>query len=668
MKIITKYLLISTLTTFILTGLTAFSTEPISFKAKFCVNTQEKNSCEGYKMNDGEYFKLIDLALLLNGSDKQFGIELDNSEKLIKITPKKAYIPITNKILVDGITNGPTQVIFKDYKITIRTYLANSELYVNLRDLMQWLDVGVDYDLSTGKISLNTNEYLLPQAISNPFKGTAEAIDNKYIKDYGRSPGTIHQEMHRGYYNGIYYVAYQDLIKGYKPINNQNATSSVKGLGDYDASNLQFYGGKIYFETNLGAAATQQDLWRANLDGTGLQMIIKDILSLKGQSMTIYKGKIYVCTYTPHEDQVTTIKRYSLNGAFEADIVSGNMIGGNPFRNYSFRCYSIFNDKIYYISYTGKLYSANIDGTNKTMIANLSNVGKVYQMICAYDNYVYYITSKGLFRIKIDGTGAICVLPKKDKLSFSMQDISIYGDKIAYPEVLDRFGVVNTDGTGRVALPNSMYDVTLKEPRYNQVCILNSDYTLCNTTELLNNDPKKAGYIKLWAYGKNPNDCNRTAWMPSTTPYVYNIKYKHGCLADGIYYIKPAKAPKYSLGISAANKGDQAKLILWEHKENDNRKFIIKSTGKGTYTIIPKHSGKLLSSNDKIGAVIYQGTGYKWECKAFEIINDGGTYRIKDELGHYFGVAGGKMANGTNIIIWSKATEGSQEFILEKID
>lgn len=664
MRILTKYLWIATLVALIVAPITAFATEPMSIKTTFQVNTQEKTSYEGYLMNDDLYFKLLDLGALLNGSDKQFCIEWNNIENSIKITPQKAYVSTNNKLFT-GVKNGASTVIFKDFKITIRTHIANSEVYVNLRDLMQWLNVGIDYEASAGKLNLNTKEYLLPKAKNNPFKGSAETIDNKYLKDYGRPAGTIHQETHRVYNNGIYYITYHGGIKEYKPIDNQEATSSIKDLGDYDASNLQIYGDKMYFETNIGSAATHQDIWCSNLNGTQRQQIIKNTISSNGQSMTLYKGKIYVCTYTPHKDNITTVKRYSLNGTFEKDIVSDKMIGSKPFRMYSFRSYSIFNDNIYYIAQNGKLCSVNIDGTNKTELANLSANDKVYEMVCAYDNYVYYITNNGLFRVKIDGKDIICILPKRNKTPFAMANISIYGDKIAYPEAPGRFGVVNTDGTGRVALPNSMYDVTSENARHNQVCILNSDFTLYNETELLYNDPKKEGYVKLWAYGK---DSNRTAWMPSSTPYIYNIKYKQGCLSDGTYYIKPAKATNYSLGISAASKDDKAKLILWEHKGNDNRKFIIKSSGKGTYSITPKHSGKPLSSNDKIGAVIYQGTAYKWECKAFEIIKENDAYKIKDELGNYFGVAGGKMKNDTEVIIWTKSTGGSQDFIFEKID
>lgn len=663
-----RIILVATIAMLVSLSFNAFSAESLSVKAKFKVNAQEKQICDGYRIGDVDYFKLLDLASILNASAKQFNVEWSSSANLIKITPQKAYSPISPNILVNGTENGVTKLIFKDYKIMIRTYVADSDVYVNLRDLMQWLDVGVEYNISKDQIALNTKEYLLPKAVSNPFKGSAEAIDNKYIKDYGKSPGTIHQEIHRGYYDGMYYIAYQDIIKGYKPIVNQNATSSVKGLGDYDASNLQFYNGKIYFETSLGSAATHQDIWCSNLNGTGLTQIIKNTIESNGQSMTLYKGKIYVCTYASNNCGKSTVKRYSLNGIFEADIVSDEMVGRNPFRRYSFRSYSIFDDKIYYINKDYRLFSVNLDGTNKTALATLATNDRVTHLVCAYDNYIYYITSQGLFRRNIDGKEPICIVEERDKKGFSMENISIYGDKIAYPERYGRFGIVNTDGTGRTALPNAMYDVANAETvRSNQVSILNADYTLYKENELLNNDPQKEGYVKVWAYGGGDKN-NTTAWMPSSAPYIYNTQYKQGELSDGTYYIKAAKAPNYSLGISAASKENQAKLILWEHSSKDNRKFIVKSTGTGCYTITPKHSGKQLSSNEKIGMNVYQGGAPRWECKKFEIVKENSTYRIKDSQNNYFGIAGGKMTNGTEIVIWSKSDGGSQEFIFEKID
>lgn len=660
-----NYLLIALFATLLIAPKVACATGTTSFKAKFRVNGKEKVTCTGYKLNGNDYFKLLDMASVLSGSEKQFGVEWDDREKLIKIVPKKGETATGGPLQLTGIINGPTSFIFNDYKIKLRTYVVGPELYVNLRDLMQWMDVGIEQRATENSINLNTTEYLLPKANGNPYKGAAEAIDNKYIKDYGKPAGTIHQEMHRGYYKGTYYVAYHNSIEGYKPVANQNSTSSVKDLRDYDASNLQFYNDKVYFETNLGSAATHQDIWCSNLNGTGLQRIIKDTNSSNGQCMTIYKGKIYVCTYTPHKDVVTTIKRYGLNGNFEADLVKDKMVGGKPFKVYSFRAYSIFNDKIYYITQQGKLKVANIDGTKQMQLADLSATGKVYELVCAYDNQVYYITSKGLFRIDTDGNEAICVVTKKDKRPFAMEDISIYGDKVAFPDVKGRFGVANCDGTGRVALPNAMYDVTATNDAKKEVSILNVDYTIYGTTDLLHNDAKKVGYVKLWELGK---DKNRTAWMPSSTPFVYNTAYKQGDLTDGTYYIRPAKAAGYSLGISAASQEDKAKLILWEHKAGDHRKFVVKSSGKGTYTITPKHSNKQLSSTDTKGAPVYQGSDHRWECKLFEIVKEGKYYRIKEERGNYFGVSGGKMANGTNIIIWPKSTGGSQDFIFEKVN
>ena len=44
-----------------------------------------------------------------------------------------------------------------------------------------------------------------------------------------------------------------------------------------------------------------------------------------------------------------------------------------------------------------------------------------------------------------------------------------------------------------------------------------------------------------------------------------------------------------------------------------------------------------------------------------------GSYRIMDNKGLYVGISGGKIANLTNIILWTEASDDSQTYIFEKI-
>lgn len=38
-----------------------------------------------------------------------------------------------------------------------------------------------------------------------------------------------------------------------------------------------------------------------------------------------------------------------------------------------------------------------------------------------------------------------------------------------------------------------------------------------------------------------------------------------------------------------------------------------------------------------------------------------------DSKGFYLGISGGKIANGTNIILWTEASDASQTYMFEKI-
>ena len=145
---------------------------------------------------------------------------------------------------------------------------------------------------------------------------------------------------------------------------------------------------------------------------------------------------------------------------------------------------------------------------------------------------------------------------------------------------------------------------------------------------------------------------------PSTTPNTS----AHTILDDGVYKIRPAADKSLILDINEGSKDNGAAVILWSETGGNNQKFTLTSIGSGRYTLTALHSNKTIGASGK-GDNLVQST----VAASFTLVdNSNGTYCIQDENDLYVGVSGGKMKHGTALILWTKASDKSQSFVLEK--
>lgn len=121
----------------------------------------EEAKIGGYLINANNYYKLRDLAALLNGSDKQFNIVFDDVKKQIALELGKPYEKldtdlqemkhdktkakmVTNTILVDG------------KEVELKAALIDRNNYVKLRDLGVVVGFNVAYNKETQAIIVDT--------------------------------------------------------------------------------------------------------------------------------------------------------------------------------------------------------------------------------------------------------------------------------------------------------------------------------------------------------------------------------------------------------------------------------------------------------------------------------------------------------------------------------
>ncbi len=667
------------------TGVTATPINPIVY-----ING-DKFSFEAYAINGGDYIKVRDLAMAFNSTNKKFDIGSDSSNKMLEITTNKEYVPVGGELtLGDGkkktATPQKSTVHWVEaqsgggkgqsgFNIVLNTYTINGNSFVNLRDLMQWIDVGVGYDSKTSSIVINTHQgYVLPKYSGNPLK-SGEAIDNKYRNDYGTQPGSIQNEGIMVYKDGWYYHY------GFKVKEGGMGVAYKTDYGDYIAYNWQVYGNKIFFEGDDSNGITNQKVFSMNLDGSGLKRIINQSLT-EGRTITVYKGMLYANACVINNGQNTSIVRYNLDGTGRKVLYKGDLSILPRDIGYGYRAYYIFNDRIYfmtkdmktYLAPSKEVYSMKLDGSDKRKVATVRNTPQ--HIVNVYDGYIYYQTAKqGLHRVKIDGTGDMCVLP------VGADQYAIYGDKIVYSIGNKMLGVVNCDGTSRYQFPNAKQDPDESTENYwSNLTILNNKYTFAQNT-IINNDSAVPGRIRLIGDSSDPDDVNimgKRGWFPTKKPLVNTLtdiipisgkKVSGTTLEEGIYFIKSAKDPKYALDIMDASTVNDAKLIINGANGSNSQKFRIAKVDNNKYTIKNLNSGRWVTSKEKKGWLLTQfGPVNDSHSQVFSIEKQkDGTYKILDSKGLYLSIANAVMADGTTIVLWTESTGEDQVYVLEKL-
>ncbi len=119
-------------------------------------------SFEAYNINGNNYFKLRDIALSVNGTEKQFGVEWDTEKQAINLTSNSSYESVGGEMATgDGTTKEGTlnkAPIYKDgVEVQLTAYNINGNNYFKLRDLAQAFNIGITWDGTTNTVGIDTS-------------------------------------------------------------------------------------------------------------------------------------------------------------------------------------------------------------------------------------------------------------------------------------------------------------------------------------------------------------------------------------------------------------------------------------------------------------------------------------------------------------------------------
>ena len=117
---------------------------------------------DAYSILGNNYFKLRDLAYILNGTRKQFDVGWDARANAIKLTSGASYSPTGEEMVSGGWGNRapvPTasKIILDGKSVNLTAYTIDGSNYFKLRDIGQAFNFSVSWNESANTISIDTN-------------------------------------------------------------------------------------------------------------------------------------------------------------------------------------------------------------------------------------------------------------------------------------------------------------------------------------------------------------------------------------------------------------------------------------------------------------------------------------------------------------------------------
>lgn len=118
---------------------------------------------DSYTINENNYFKLRDLAMVLTGSPKQFEVTWDGANNAINLVSGKSYTVVGGELTPgDGTSKTAVQntsTIYLDGQpVQLTAYTISNNNYFKLRDVGQTFGFNVSWDGAQNTIVVNTSE------------------------------------------------------------------------------------------------------------------------------------------------------------------------------------------------------------------------------------------------------------------------------------------------------------------------------------------------------------------------------------------------------------------------------------------------------------------------------------------------------------------------------
>lgn len=118
---------------------------------------------DAYLINQNNYIKLRDLAMMISGTPKNFNVGWDGAKNAINLTAYTPYTPVGGEMVAGdgqkkGANLGTSAVLLMGNELDLTAYLIGQNNYFKLRDVMEYFNVYVGWDQQSGTASLDTSK------------------------------------------------------------------------------------------------------------------------------------------------------------------------------------------------------------------------------------------------------------------------------------------------------------------------------------------------------------------------------------------------------------------------------------------------------------------------------------------------------------------------------
>jgi len=118
---------------------------------------------DAYNINDNNYFKLRDIAYILNGTGKQFSVGWDGAANAISLTSDEIYIAVGGEMEGKGgsvKTPMPTdsKILLNGTEVSFTAYNIDGNNYFKLRDIGAAFGFAVEWDGENNAIKIDTSK------------------------------------------------------------------------------------------------------------------------------------------------------------------------------------------------------------------------------------------------------------------------------------------------------------------------------------------------------------------------------------------------------------------------------------------------------------------------------------------------------------------------------
>ena len=155
-----------------------------------------KANVAAYEINDNNYFKLRDIAAIVNGSEKQFEVSWNYDAQRIDLTSGKPYTTVGGELGAIGSASKQaetsTAVVYKDnVKMGYTGYNIDDNNYYKLRDVCESFNIGIKWDGANQRVDILTDESYVDE---NEAVTPDDETDETEKPEENSTPGTVPAE------------------------------------------------------------------------------------------------------------------------------------------------------------------------------------------------------------------------------------------------------------------------------------------------------------------------------------------------------------------------------------------------------------------------------------------------------------------------------------------